>query len=686
MVRVLSKVVFVCFLTGFYCLPINFIWARLPDFTKNTSASRNTTFGWGGSFSSKKVQILYLSSDFTPEITDGVIEDLYFMYGSTTGATVTNFYKNLKIRLGQTSDEKFPKSNLFYTDLTTVLEEEDYSIKKGEKGEWFRVPLTRPFIYDRTRSLIVEISFDTCINAVNSAGLACFAGKPETGRKLYTPSVSDIYGTEHSDLLNMGISFGAPLCTTISYAARIEASVPKVYCGEKTLLSIEGIPESYGFTYQWQLNDAGTWVNFGSGSVIQETPPLRDNTGFRCIVRCMMMSEQILEPIVVTVDPLNVNLGKTHTLCEGGLLKLGTDIGQAGYLWSTGEREQHIIIRNTGTYWLQVSLPDGCTGIDTAIVRKGAVPLNILPETVDLCSGDSIILDAGNTGCIFLWEYENLRTQAITVNKPGVYSIQIKSPDSCVLVAKTILISRDRPENPFAPEVRICPDELLILNAGNPDCRFRWNTSDTTQQIKVADTGVYFVTIVNSYDCAVEAFTHVKWYERPEAKGFNAFLVDGMPGGVSFEPVGAKHFATVIWDFGDGSVSRDITPVHVFEHPGTYVVRLTLFNECGEGSVLEQLVIIEPYSAIDEIARSAGEGILLYPNPSTGRAYIKVRDAGVSFQRVMLYDLAGKLLLELKSDPVTEMLIDMRHLPNGTYLLKAGTSSGWDLRKVYLQR
>jgi PKD repeat protein len=36
------------------------------------------------------------------------------------------------------------------------------------------------------------------------------------------------------------------------------------------------------------------------------------------------------------------------------------------------------------------------------------------------------------------------------------------------------------------------------------------------------------------------------------------------------------------WDFGDGGVSSDRNPVHVYESPGSFDVRLTVTGAAGE--------------------------------------------------------------------------------------------------------
>lgn len=58
--------------------------------------------------------------------------------------------------------------------------------------------------------------------------------------------------------------------------------------------------------------------------------------------------------------------------------------------------------------------------------------------------------------------------------------------------------------------------------------------------------------------------------------------------------------APLSWDFGDGSVSRELFPSHTFEKPGTYAVKLSLKNAAGSSS--DKITIeVKPVSEITYI-------------------------------------------------------------------------------------
>lgn len=58
---------------------------------------------------------------------------------------------------------------------------------------------------------------------------------------------------------------------------------------------------------------------------------------------------------------------------------------------------------------------------------------------------------------------------------------------------------------------------------------------------------------------------------------------------------------TFYWDLGDGTMSSELEPTHVYTEPGTYVVKLTVIdsNTCNISSEYEQTITVEEQSSAD---------------------------------------------------------------------------------------
>ena len=69
------------------------------------------------------------------------------------------------------------------------------------------------------------------------------------------------------------------------------------------------------------------------------------------------------------------------------------------------------------------------------------------------------------------------------------------------------------------------------------------------------------------------------------------------------------------WDFGDGATSSAAQPTHIYEQPGTYTVTLTVTDDEGATSTIEQQVIIAPPG---EVTVVAGDTIIISLGSANG--------------------------------------------------------------------
>lgn len=119
----------------------------------------NSTFLFGA-VNARKSQCLYKPSDFNSVPASGLINKIYYRYG-TTGITTAHDLSPFTVKIGQTSDSVFSGGNTFYTGLTTVRHDSLFTIPAGVQGDWLGIDLQTPFVYDSTKTLIVEIQFYT---------------------------------------------------------------------------------------------------------------------------------------------------------------------------------------------------------------------------------------------------------------------------------------------------------------------------------------------------------------------------------------------------------------------------------------------------------------------------------------------------------------------------------------------
>ncbi|MEX1024313.1 MAG: PKD domain-containing protein [Planctomycetota bacterium] len=144
--------------------------------------------------------------------------------------------------------------------------------------------------------------------------------------------------------------------------------------------------------------------------------------------------------------------------------------------------------------------------------------------------------------------------------------------------------------------------------------------------------------------------------ERPTARFSAAPLTGTAPLSVAFTDLSAGTIESWSWDFGDGAVSAEAAPEHVYEHPGEYTVTLVVTTADGEHTQVEQaLVQVSPAPpAVDfEATPTSGAAPLAvaFRNLSAG-ASSYAWDFGdghtsAAFEPTHVFERPGKYTVEL---------------------------------------
>ncbi|MCC6410814.1 MAG: T9SS type A sorting domain-containing protein [Saprospiraceae bacterium] len=131
------------------------------------------------------------------------------------------------------------------------------------------------------------------------------------------------------------------------------------------------------------------------------------------------------------------------------------------------------------------------------------------------------------------------------------------------------------------------------------------------------------------------------------------------------------------WDFGDGFVSADTSPVHAFSQAGTYNVCLTVSNPNGIDTYCREVTVGTTSLQVPVLPK-----LEVAPNPASET--IRFILPNVSGQ-LLLMDVQGRTVREQSFENRAEM--DVRQLVPGLYFYKlAGVRDGIWSGKVVIQR
>jgi len=130
-----------------------------------------------------------------------------------------------------------------------------------------------------------------------------------------------------------------------------------------------------------------------------------------------------------------------------------------------------------------------------------------------------------------------------------------------------------------------------------------------------------------------------------------------------------------LWDFGDGTFSNQINPIHTFINPGVYTVELTAYNDssasCFDSFTKTVVVANNPFTNILE--PSNNQYLISYNNNFLNISSSKM------FEQIKIYDLSGRELLSANYNNRLPL-----QLSKGIYIVKLINSESSYSQKVYV--
>lgn len=412
------------------------------------------------------------------------------------------------------------------------------------------------------------------------------------------------------------------------------------------------------------------------------TPTISANTTYYIAAVNGTCESTPRQPVVASIRTVpTVNLGNDTTICPGISYTFNAGNAGATYSWNTGESTQTVTKNAAGTYSVLVTL-NGCGGSDAINVTPGSVPVNNLPAATDLCDGDVVNLNAGNTGSTFVWTPTGATTQTINVSAGGTHSVVVKSVDGCKITSSTSVILRPLPVAALGNDTSICEGASITLDAGNPGYTYLWNTNATTQTINVTDSGTYSVLVTTPYNCINTEDKHVAFLASPRVEGFNFIPVFYEElGKVKFSPLNPTNVTHYHWDFGDNTpVSTAVNPVHIYATSGDYMVTLEVVNGCSDYSIALP-INVDIVTGVVTLGKNQAE-VMIYPNPSNDLITIDNKTASVNMEQVVIFNTLGAVVYNQRSDNAKQHKLSVSGLASGMYSIRILTDKGFIVRKL----
>ena len=289
--------------------------------------------------------------------------------------------------------------------------------------------------------------------------------------------------------------------------------------------------------------------------------------------------------------------GQTHTLQLNGNYTNYQWFNQNGVLLSTNPT---LTVSQTGQYYVSVD-SNQCSAISDTIsilFKPNPNPVITPNRNLNLCSGESVILDAGSGYNSYLWflngNSTGQTTQTISVNSAGSYFVQVDS-NGCVSSSNPVTVTvRTIPQANISVNgpLTFCEGKGSVVLTSSPAQGYLWSTGEQTQSITVTQSGTYEVTITDSCGNSTSAPVTVTVHTNPIAD----FTSDPADTALSFTTIqfidqSTNDVISWSWTFGNGQTSNNQNPTTEYTSGGTFPITLTVSNGNCTDSITKYIYI-----------------------------------------------------------------------------------------------
>ncbi|MFM9836910.1 MAG: PKD domain-containing protein [Cyclobacteriaceae bacterium] len=385
-----------------------------------------------------------------------------------------------------------------------------------------------------------------------------------------------------------------------------------------------------------------------------------------------------VDNVKVTINPMPVNtLPASPTICD----KITLDAGNSGstYVWTTNASSQKIIVTSSGSYGVTVTTPQNCTLQFTSNVIVNYSPPVNLGTDQSLCFGQSIVLDAGNTGDFYLWS-DNSTAKTLRANVNGLYWVEVRRLNGCITKDSVQVTIYPEIVNQLKKNYQICVNEPRTLDATSPQAiSYQWFSSSgfssSSPSITISTPDKYWVLSKDELNCSEIDSVMVTTDVDPITARFLVASFVNVGDSVRFVQLSYPDPVSFNWDFADGILSSLSDPVHRYLRAGDFNSLLFIKdpNDCRDSKskiITIRLLRQDGNEEVDlpfiELTKNN-----IYPNPTEAMLNLEVElNKEVQIQ-VVICSLEGKTIethdVKIKNGVIE---LNVSSFAPGMYILK----------------
>jgi len=303
----------------------------------------------------------------------------------------------------------------------------------------------------------------------------------------------------------------------------------------------------------------------------------------------------------------NVNAGADASICPGANATLNGS-GGSQYLWNPGgytTASINVSPASTTLYTLKVTDANGCDNTAQAQVIVNPVPIANAGTNQNICFGDATSLFASGIGN-YTWTPGNVNTASYNVSPAATttYTVRVVNAFGCEDSDDVTVQVNPIPVSSFTNSGPVCQNSIVdfndFSNINNGSIgSWEWdlgNGSQSTLQnpsLNYSTAGTFNVKLIvtSNQGCKDTSNSILTIWAEPVASFSNTNVCEGIP--IQFTNTSTISDATALihsWTLGDGTVSANASPSHLYGGYGSYQAVLNVISQNGCESTISRAV------------------------------------------------------------------------------------------------
>lgn len=390
-----------------------------------------------------------------------------------------------------------------------------------------------PYIYTTKYNFCDGDSATLQAVSLYAASTTYYWSTGQTGQTIYiSPSLSTTYtvtATLNGCVGDTSLQIEVKPIPQISVVAS-----PQMVClGDTTKLT--ALSDIWGTTFSWSTGHTGTQILI--------TPTVTGQIKVTGTVNGCSSADS-LTLTIKQVPTVQLQVTGHNPLCAGDsvVLSATSNMPNASYLWSTAVFTPQITVTPviTSTYTVTATV-SGCYSDTSVVITVNPSPqLTVTPSTIELCDGESVVIDviSDMSGTNFSWS-NSMTGTPITITPAASFTLTLTG--TAAGCSTTINLPVDvipMPTVSLGEDGYVCEGEPVTLSPKGSYQTLLWWDGATQPTHLVYDPGTYWLTAFNGKCNVVDS---VFFDECPQLKVPNVFT----PNGDGFNDVFRPEYTSV---------------------------------------------------------------------------------------------------------------------------------------------